>query len=76
MDHKELQDALEKRLDKTDLKIEKNLEEVKALRNDINKEVVKTAILENQMAGVIKVGFLVLAAVIGIIAHIVRGGIQ
>ena len=76
MDHKELQEALEKRLDKTDVKIEKNLEEVKALRNDINKEVVKTAILENQMAGVIKVGFLILSAVIGIIAHIVRGGIQ
>lgn len=75
MDHKELQDALEKRLDKTDVKIEKNLEEVKALRGDINKEVVKTAILENQMAGVTKIGLIILVAVVGIITHIIKEGI-
>ena len=75
MDHTELKDALESRLDKTDEKIEKNLEEVQALRKDINKEVVKTAILENQMAGVIKVGLLLLAAVVGLIVNIFKGGI-
>ena len=69
MDHNQLKEALDKRFDKTDDKIDR-------LREDISKDQARTAVLENQMAGVIKVGFLILSAVIGIIAHIVRGGIQ
>lgn len=74
MDHHELKEALERRLDKTDEKIDRNMDEVKALREDISQDRIKTAILENQMSGVVKIGLLLLSSVIGIAAYVVKQG--
>ncbi len=74
MDHKELQDALESRLDRTDDKIDRNMDEVKALRTELHAYSIKTAILENQMSGVVKIGFLMLSSVIGIIVLGIKKG--
>lgn len=75
MDHNELKEALERRLDKTDEKIDRNMEEVKALRDDLSHDRIKTAILENQMAGVVKVGLVLFSSVVGMIAYAIKQGL-
>ena len=74
MDHIQLKEALESRLDKTDEKIDRNMLEVQALRAELHNDRIKTAVLENQMSGVIKVGFALLTAVIGIITFGIKKG--
>lgn len=71
----DFKNVLENRLNKTDQKIDRNNEELKALREDLYKYNIKTAVLENQMAGVTKIGFIILAAIIGIITFGIKKGI-
>ena len=68
MDHNELKDALEKRFDKTDEKIDE-------LRKDISEDRIRTAVLENQMSGVVKLGLIIFTAVVGIIVRIFKEGL-
>ena len=68
MDHDQLMDKIKTRLDETDKKIDRNNDKLDHLKDDLHEYNLKTAILETQMAGVVKVGLMILAAVIGIIS--------
>jgi len=67
MDHTQLLDKIEDRLDKTDQKID-------SLRDELNRYSLKVAVLEAQMAGVTKVGVISLAALVSIIVWGLKKG--
>lgn len=75
MDHIELKKAIEKRLDKTDEKIDRNMEEVKALREDLHKDHTDLAVLKNQMSGIVKISLILVSSVISIIAYAFKQGL-
>lgn len=74
MDHQELLDRVSHRLDSTDKNIDKNLQAIESLREDLQKHSTKTAVLETKMAGVMKVGGIGLTAIIGIIVSLFMKG--
>lgn len=65
MDHQELLNKLTHRLDTTDEKIAGVAEGIKELNNALHKYTTKTAVLESQMNGVIKVGVIFMTATVG-----------
>lgn len=75
MNHDELLTRLDDRLKQTDRKIDASVEEIKELRKDLSKYATKTAVLENQMAGVVRVGFLIVGAVITILIKVFTKGL-
>ena len=75
MDFQDLKESLENRLDNIDEKIGEGTEEVKLLREDITDYRVKTAVLENQMAGIVKIGFVILTSIVGLVTYALRKGL-
>ena len=75
MDFQDLKESLENRLDNIDERIGESTEEVKLLREDITDYRVKTAVLENQMAGIVKIGFVILTSIVGLVTYALRKGL-
>ena len=74
MDHIQLMDRIKERLSETDKKIDRNNDKLDSLKEELHKDNVRTAVLENQMAGVIKLGLMILAAIIGIVTFGIKKG--
>ena len=75
MDFQDLKESLETRLDNIDERIGESTEEVKLLREDISDYRVKTAVLENQMSGIVKIGFVILTSIVGLVTYALRKGL-
>ena len=69
MDHDQLLEKIEKRLDKTDQKID-------SLISTINKNYTKIKVLENQMSGVVKVSIILLTSIIGLTVYLIQRGMS
>ena len=73
--HKELLEEIDKRLQKTDEKIDATAVKVDEVKEELHKYNIKTAVLEAQMSGVVKFTLLVIGSGIGIISYIIKQGI-
>ena len=69
MDHDQLLEKIEKRLDKTDQKID-------SLISTINKNYTKIKVLENQMSGVVKVSIILLTSIVGLTVYLIQRGMS
>ena len=75
MDHQQLMDQINKRLDETDTKIDRNDESINKLRDDLHADKIKMAVVETQMAGVVKFLFLIISSLVGIVGYAIKKGI-